>query len=213
MLYNYRLCKHVFIRCDKPQVLVGIVRYKYCKLYFGESSILCHHQLLKYLERGHESLTSGGSGGIFSQRKAAETQGEGGEGMTMRSGWKYKDDPRAAEVMAEEGEMRESGGGGLGVVPEGGHGDGAMAAMFRLMQTQQEHHQRDRQEQQRMMERQMGLLQRMLERGEEREDGSQQRPGERAGEAAEQIKLTTFERMMRLGAWTKTCGRSDWRLS
>ena len=26
-------CNHVFIGCDKPQVLVWIVRYKYCKLY------------------------------------------------------------------------------------------------------------------------------------------------------------------------------------
>ena len=57
---------------------------------------------------------------------------------------KYKDDPRAAEVMAEEAEMRAFGGGGLGMVPEEGHGDGAMAAMFQLLQTQQEHHQRDR---------------------------------------------------------------------
>ena len=118
----------MFIRCDKPQLLGGIVRYKYCKLYFGKYLTLCHHQLLKYLERGRESLTSGGSGGIFSQRKAAETHGESGEKklqlMTTRSGRKYKDDPRAAEAMAEEGKMRAFGGGGLGMVPEEGQGDG-----------------------------------------------------------------------------------------
>ena len=28
----------MFIRCDKPQLLGGIVRYKYCKLYFGKYS-------------------------------------------------------------------------------------------------------------------------------------------------------------------------------
>ena len=33
MLSNNALCNHVFIVCDKPQVLVWIVRYKYCKLY------------------------------------------------------------------------------------------------------------------------------------------------------------------------------------
>ena len=38
--------------------------------------------------------------------------------MTTRSGREYKDDPRA-EAMAEEGETRESGGGGPGMGPEG----------------------------------------------------------------------------------------------
>ena len=124
--------------------------------------------------------------------------------MTTRSGRQYKDDPRA-EAMAEEGETRESVGGGPGMVPEGGHEDGALVTMFRMMQAQQE-------QQQRVMEMQVNVLRSVLERGAEREAEGALRPRQRAGEAAEQIKLTrlseaddmeayltTFERMMRLG--------------
>ena len=134
--------------------------------------------------------------------------------MTMRSGRQYKDDPRA-EAMAE-GETRESGGGGPGMAPEGGHENGALVTMFRMMQAQQEQQQRwqerAQEQQQRMMETQMNALRSVLERGAEREAEGARRPRERAGEAAEQIKLTrlseaddveayltTFERMMRLG--------------
>ena len=135
--------------------------------------------------------------------------------MTTRSGRQYKDDPRA-EAMAEEGETYESGGGGPRMVPEGGHEDGELVTMFRMMQAQQEQQQwwqeRAQEQQQRMMETQMNALQSVLERGAEREAEGTWRPRERAGEAAEQIKLTrlseaddveayltTFERMMRLG--------------
>ena len=135
--------------------------------------------------------------------------------MTTRSGRQYKDDPRA-EAMAEEGETRESGGGGPRMGPEGGHENGALVTMFRMMQAQQEQQQRwqerAQEQQQRMMETQMNALRSVLERGAEREAEGARRPRERAGEAAEQIKLTrlskaddmeayltTFERMMRLG--------------
>ena len=223
MLSNNAVCNHVFIGCDKPQVLVWmIVRYKYCKLYVKKESS-CNSQLRTYLERGRsrgrESLTSGGSGGILSQRKTAETHGEREEQklqlMSTRSGRQYKDDPRA-EALAEEGETHESGGGGPGMVPEGGHEDGALVTMFRMMQAQQEQqqrwHERAQEQQQRMMEMQMNALRSVLERGAEREAEGARRPRERAGEAAEQIKLTrlseadgvvayltTFDRMMRLG--------------